>query len=109
MDKDQNSKPKIVNIETVADLHKIPFNILKTKQIYEFKGKYFDQIYKEALELEKKESENKQMIKFIYCKRPKKDTKEKKLFQSINLVKIYQIIKKKITLIKLRIPTIIMN
>ena len=77
MDKNRNSDKNIINIETISDLHKIPFNIIKSKKIYEFKGKYFEKLYKEALELEKKESEKKSSIKFVYIKKPKEKEKEK--------------------------------
>ena len=77
MDKNRNSDKNIINIETISDLHKIPFNIIKSKKIYEFKGKYFEKIYQEALELEKKESKKKSSIKFIYIKKPKEKEKEK--------------------------------
>lgn len=77
MDKNRNSDKNIINIETISDLHKIPFNIIKSKKIYEFKGKYFEKIYQEALELEKKESEKKSSIKFVYIKKPKEKEKEK--------------------------------
>ena len=79
MDKNENSGKNIVKIDTIKDLYKIPFNVLKSKKIYEFKGKYFEQIYKEALEQEKKESENKSSIKFIYCKNTKEDKIENNL------------------------------
>ena len=80
MDKNRNSEKNIINIETVSDLHKIPFNIIESKKLYEFKGKYFDKIYQEALELEKKESEKETSIKFVYCQKPKenKNVKNKK-------------------------------
>lgn len=78
MDKNRNSDKKIINIETISDLHKIPFNIIKTKKLYEFKGKYFDKIYKEALELEKKESEKLPSIKFVYSKMPKDNNNDSK-------------------------------
>ena len=76
MDKNKKTEKNIINIETITDLHKIPLNIIKTKKLYEFKGKYFEQIYKEALEQEKKESEKKPALKFVYCKSPKKDKTE---------------------------------
>ena len=67
MNKHENLKPKI-NIETIRDLYKIPFNILKESKIYDFKGKYFDKLYEEALMVEQKEMEKKSAIKFIYSK-----------------------------------------
>ena len=77
MNKNRNSDKNIINIETVSDLHKIPFSIIKSKKLYEFKGKYFDKIYQEALELEKKESEKETPIKFVYCQMPKENKNEK--------------------------------
>lgn len=69
----KNFENNIINIESITDLHKIPFNIIKSKKLYEFKGKYFDKIYQEALELEKKELKKKPLIKFTYSKISKKD------------------------------------
>jgi len=76
MDKNNDQKQKIINIETVSDLHKIPFNVLKSSKIYNFKGKYYDQLYKEALSLEEQESNHKPKIKFVYCKTIKENLDE---------------------------------
>ena len=71
MEKLNNYKTNIINIESVSDLHKIPMQLLKSKRLYEFKGKYFEKLYQEALNIEKKEIEKKSpKIKFIYTKVP---------------------------------------
>ena len=67
-----NSNDNIINIESVSDLHKIPMKILKSKKLYDFKGKYFEKLYQEALRIEQKELEKKgSSIKFIYTKNSK--------------------------------------
>ena len=48
--KKENTK---VIIETSADLYKLPISVLKNTKIYDFKGKYFDRIYEEALKIER--------------------------------------------------------
>ena len=73
---DKSNEQKIINIETVSDLHKIPFNVLKSSNIWNFKGKYYDQLYKEALSLEEKEANIKPKIKFVYCKTIKENLDE---------------------------------
>ena len=40
-----------VEINTCIDLYKLPINVLKSTKIYNFKGKYFDKIYEEALRI----------------------------------------------------------
>ena len=71
MEKLNNYKNNIINIESVSDLHKISMKLLKSKKLYEFKGKYFEKLYQEALNLEQKEIEKKSpKIKFIYTKVP---------------------------------------
>lgn len=40
-------------IENAFDLYTISYNEIKRSKIYNFKGKYYDEIYKEALEYEK--------------------------------------------------------
>ena len=49
-DLDGNGK---ITINTSADLYKIPISLLKRTKVYNFKGKYYDKIYKEALDLER--------------------------------------------------------
>lgn len=46
----QNNK---VIIETSADLYKLPISVIKNTKIYDFGGKYFNQIYEEALKIER--------------------------------------------------------
>lgn len=48
--KKENTK---VIIETSADLYKLPISVLKNTKIYDFKGKYYDRIYEEALKIER--------------------------------------------------------
>jgi hypothetical protein len=85
MDKNDEQKQKIINIETVSDLHKIPFNLLKSSKICNFKGKYYDQLYKEALSLEEQEANNKPKIKFVYCKTINENLDEDEIKEEINL------------------------
>ena len=98
---DKSNDQKIINIETVSDLHKIPFNVLKSSNIWNFKGKYYDQLYKEALSLEEKEANIKPKIKFVYCKTIKEnldedDNLEDNMdFKKPNLLKENSKIKKK--------------
>ena len=98
---DKSNDQKIINIETVSDLHKIPFNVLKSSNIWNFKGKYYDQLYKEALSLEEKEANIKPKIKFVYCKTIKENLDEEDNlednmdFKKPNLLKENSKIKKK--------------
>ncbi len=48
----ENPENKI-QIETPLDLYKIPISVLKNSKIYNFEGKLYEKIYKEALEIEK--------------------------------------------------------
>jgi hypothetical protein len=66
--KTMNNEEKI-ELNTCFDLYKLPINVLKKTKIYNFKGKYFDKIYEEALKLEKsgtfcQKQENKKPINF---------------------------------------------
>ena len=56
----------MLNIDNIPDLHKIPLKTLLSTKIYNFKGKYYDKLYQEAIELEKKNNENQNSFKFIY-------------------------------------------
>jgi hypothetical protein len=49
-----------VYIESSADLFKLPISTIQNTKLYNFKGKYFDKIYEEALKIEKsgKSAEN---------------------------------------------------
>ena len=42
-----------IQIDTPLDLYKIPISVLKNCKIYNFEGKLYEKIYKEALEIEK--------------------------------------------------------
>ena len=57
--KEKKAEKKII-LETSADLYKLPVNIIKTAKIYNYQGKYFEKLYKEALEIESGISQNKQ-------------------------------------------------
>ena len=85
MDKNNEQNQKMINIETIADLHKIPFNVLKSSKISNFKGKYYDQLYKEALSLEEEEANNKPKIKFVYCKNINENLDKDENKEDINL------------------------
>ena len=45
--------PKKIIINNSADLYKLPVSEIKKTKIYNFSGKYFDEIYKEALKIER--------------------------------------------------------
>ena len=47
-----DSDRKII-LENSSDLYKLPIHVLKNTKIYNFKGKYFDKIYEEALKIER--------------------------------------------------------
>ena len=47
------SQSNKVIIETSADLYKLPISVIKNTKIYDFGGKYFNQIYEEALKIER--------------------------------------------------------
>ena len=51
--KPTEQKDEKVIIETSADLYKLPISTIKNTKVYNFKGKYFDQIYEEALKIER--------------------------------------------------------
>ena len=40
-------------LENSTDLYKLSLNVLKNTKIYNYKGKYFDKIYEEALKIER--------------------------------------------------------
>lgn len=48
-----NNNQEKIELNTCFDLYKLPINVLKNTKIYNFKGKYFDKIYEEALKIEK--------------------------------------------------------
>ena len=45
--------PKKVIINNSADLYKLPISTIKNTKIYNFSGKYFNEIYEEALKIER--------------------------------------------------------
>jgi hypothetical protein len=46
-------KDEKIQIENSADLYKLPIHVIKNTKLYNFKGKYFDKIYEEALKIER--------------------------------------------------------
>ena len=50
-------------LENSTDLYKLPISVLKNTKIYNFKGKYFDKIYEEALKIEKSGGKVEDLIK----------------------------------------------
>ena len=48
-----NYQPKKIIINDSADLYKLPVNVIKNSKIYNFEGDYFDEIYEEALKIER--------------------------------------------------------
>ena len=57
----ENEELKIT-INNSADLFKIPISVLKNTKVYNFQGKYYEKIYKEALEIENKIKDKKPPI-----------------------------------------------
>jgi hypothetical protein len=57
MDKKENKSTqqdeKKVIIETSSDLYKLPLDVIKNTKLYNFKGNYYDELYEEALKIEK--------------------------------------------------------
>ena len=51
--KSKKSNNKKIILETSADLYKLPISSIKNTKLYDFSGKYFDQIYKDLLKAEK--------------------------------------------------------
>ena len=45
--------PKKIIIENSSDLYKLPVSAIKNTKIYNFSGKYFNEIYEEALKIER--------------------------------------------------------
>ena len=48
-----NYQPKKIIINDSADLYTLPVNVIKNTKIYNFAGDYFDEIYEEALKIER--------------------------------------------------------
>ena len=57
MDKKENKSTqqdeKKVIIEKSSDLYKLPLDVIKNTKLYNFKGNYYDELYEEALKIEK--------------------------------------------------------
>lgn len=49
-----NNLPKKIKLENAFDLYKLPISELKSSNFIDFHGKYFDEIYEEALKIERK-------------------------------------------------------
>jgi hypothetical protein len=47
-----NNEGKII-LENSSDLYKLPISAINNTKIYNYKGKYFDKIYEEALKIER--------------------------------------------------------
>ena len=45
--------PRKIIINNTADLYKIPVDVIKNSKIYNFSGDYFNEIYEEALKIER--------------------------------------------------------
>ena len=57
-DENKNIKLKKINdkkiiLETSSDLYKLPYNVIKKTKLYDYSGKYFEQMFKELLKAEK--------------------------------------------------------
>ena len=50
--KDKNINNKKVVLETSLDLYKLPISTIKNTKLYDYSGKYFEQIYKELFKVE---------------------------------------------------------
>ena len=50
-----NNNDKVV-INNSADLYKLPINTIKNSNLNDFQGAYFDEIYQEALKIERREA-----------------------------------------------------
>ena len=57
-----NGENKII-LENSTDLYKLPLNVLKNTKIYNFKGKYFDKIYEEAVKIERSGGKVEELLK----------------------------------------------
>ena len=54
--------PKKIIINNSLDLYKLPVSAIKNTKIYNFSGKYFDEIYEEALKIERNNGVEKNII-----------------------------------------------
>ena len=64
--------PKKIIIDNSADLFLLPVQAIKNTKIYNFSGKYFDEIYEEALKIERSNG----IEKFMNLKRKESDIDE---------------------------------
>ncbi len=55
------NEDKKIELNTCFDLYKLPISVLNNTKIYNFKGKYFDKIYEEALKIEKSRKESERL------------------------------------------------
>ena len=53
MTSNEKKEEKVI-INNSADLYKIPISILRNTKVYNFPGKYYDKIYKDAIDIENK-------------------------------------------------------
>ncbi len=53
MTSNQKKEEKVI-INNSADLYKIPISILRNTKVYNFQGKYYEKIYKDAIDIENK-------------------------------------------------------
>ena len=53
MTSNEKKEEKVI-INNSADLYKIPISILRNTKVYNFQGKYYDKIYKDAIDIENK-------------------------------------------------------
>ena len=54
--------PKKIIINNSLDLYKLPVSAIKNTKIYNFSGKYFNEIYEEALKIERNNGVEKNII-----------------------------------------------
>ena len=56
------NNPKKIIINNSLDLYKLPVSAIKNTKIYNFSGKYFNEIYEEALKIERNNGVEKNII-----------------------------------------------
>ena len=75
---------KKIILETSADLYKLPLSVIKNAKLYDYSGKYFEQMYKDLLKAEKS-GEEIQLSNIYSTSNNKKEIKINKiLFRVIN-------------------------
>ena len=60
--KNKDREKKRIKLETESDLYNLPINTLKNTKIYNFYGKYYDEIYNKAIQMEKEGKKNNQSL-----------------------------------------------